>query len=332
MRYKSSALLMLRQFLFTGLIALGAVLLIMLALLDVENTVLIIGVANLALVCCLIHVIRRGFVNIEVDENTIAISRPGGETVTLPRGEYAFTSRVVSHSVNLIPVSTERTLVAYNDAETLEIPLPNLSKKTFDNLLAALRRDQALAASEAIPEAAMASFILPKEEMLRDFRKLVAIFALAGVVASLSLAGILVYLLAKAGNQHMIANVLLKVGGFCALMFVGFGIPVLMTYRQRERATPAAVSVGGDRLDIGDDSFSWPEIRRVVATPPEYVAGDFVGTRKLAVWTDRGKSTYHFGVRRPGGIWKAFFEDYGALCVILEAAVVGRGGEFVYDL
>mgnify|MGYP003623925946 CR=1 FL=1 len=168
--------------------------------------------------------------------------------------------------------------------------------------------------------------------MLRDFRRLMAIFIVLGVVLSIGLLGCIGYLLVKVNPDVPALPMLIKATGFCLLMFVGFGVPVIMTYKKRMRDIPGSVAISGGDLEIGEEYFPLTAIRRIVLTPPDYAAGNFVDSRIVAVWTDSGKTVFHFGKRNRGGVWKTVFEEYGPMCGALERAATRSGIEFVYDL
>lgn len=337
MIFASNPLLMFRQFVFLLFASAGLTALAIGGLfwLGMESTTPAYAIACLSLLSCIGYVAIKGRVRVEVTDDEVVIARPCEENVRLSRARFAFSARVVSHSVNLIPTETERILIASNDDETHEIPLVNLAKRPFDAIMAVLLKDRILAEigdDIAAADVPAAIFAVPKEAMLAEFRKLIAIFAVGGAVLSAGLIGFIGYMLAKTDSKVPVLPMLVNVMGFCLLLFVGFGIPILMTYRKRDRGTPATVRVDGDSLDVGEERFTLAEIRRIVATPPDYTAGDFVASRRLTIWTDRGKTAFNFGVRTPGGVWKTVFGEYGDLCRALEKTAARQGFEFVYDL
>lgn len=337
MTFTSNPLLMFRQFICSLFAAAGLTALASAGLfwLGMQSVTPIYCIAALALLSCMVYVAVRGRVRVEITDEEVAIFRPLKMALRFPRSQFTFSSRVVSHSVNLIPVDTERILIAHNEDEAHETVLANLSKKPFDTIMAALLKDRILAAAATAPtmdEPIAAHFAVPKENMLGDFRRLIRIFAIGGLVLSFGLVGFIGYMLAKVNSNVPAAPMLAKAIGFCLLMFGGFAIPILMTYRKRERGIPAAVAIAADALDIGEERFTFGEIRRIVATPPDYTMGDFVATRTVTIWTDRGKTPFNFGVRTAGGVWKTVFEEYGDLCLTLEQAAARHGFEFVYDL
>lgn len=335
MIFTSNPFLMLRQFVFLVFAAAGLIGLAMAGLfrLGMESIIPIYIVAGLVLVWCVLHVAVKGRVRVEITDDDVIITRPRKEELRLSRKEAVFSSRVVSHSVNLIPTETERILIVHDGEESREILLPNLSKKAFDSVMALLVRDRILSEtpeSGGAPEEAR--FVVPKAEMLRDFRRLIAIFIVLGLLLSAGLVGFIGYMIVKVNPDVPALPLLAKAAGFCLLMFVGFGVPVAMTYRKNVRGIPERVAIAGDALEIGEERFPLAHIRRVVLTPPEYAAGNFVDSRTAAVWTDYGKTVFNFGKRRRGGVWKTVFEEYGEMCGALERAAAQAGFELVYDL
>lgn len=301
MTVASSPLLMFRQLIVLLCAAAGLTGLALAGLfhLGMESVAPAYGIAALVLAGCVFHVAVKGRVRVEITQEYVAVSRPFKEELRFSRNSAVFSSRVVSHSVNLIPVETERILIVHEGEEPREILLANLSKKSFDSLMADLLKDKVRqeAVESEEEEAGEELFAVPKVGMLGDFRRLMAIFIILGVVLS-----------------------------------VGFGVPVVMTYKKRTRDIPENVAISGGDLEIGEEYFPLAAIRRIVVTPPDYAAGNFVDNRTVAVWTDNGKTVFNFGKRNRGGVWKTVFEEYAPMCGALERAAARSGVEFVYDL
>ena len=239
-------------------------------------------------------------------------------------------SLVVAHSVNLIPVNTERILVALNDDEVHEEDLRNISKRSFDELMTVLRKT---ALEETAPEGGTvtASFDVPREAMLRDFRKMATIILTGlGLVALGSVVFLGYWLPASTGMP--VLPMLLKTSLFGIFLFGGIGGPVVYTYLKRKRAMPERIALDGDALTIDADRFPMADIRRIVATPPAYGESEFANRRSLLIQTDWDKKKYDLGIRIPRGIWKTAFDGYPDLCHALEEASRAHHFDMVYDL
>lgn len=330
MHYRSSPLLMFRQFLVLALIALMAVMFASFVVFHARNMTNVYMALGGAFLLCALYVRFKGYVSITVTDKEVVVNIPRVEPIVIARDRYNFSSQVESHSVNLIPVKTERTLKAYNDDELLAILLPNLSKGAFDRLMSSLRAPQALTETRQAPAEAI-SFAVPKEQMLADYRSLVKKLAIGGVVLAVAFVGFMAYKLPP-GSAVGGFPATVVMAGFCVMMMAMFAVPMAMEYQKRQSRIPGVVSLDGDSLTLGDDRFAVGEIRRIVATPPDYGATDWANMRKLIVESDREKKAYHFGIRRAGGAWKTEFVDYGTMCEALENAAAGGGFEFVYDL
>jgi hypothetical protein len=344
MKFSSSPLLMFRQF----VLALFPISLITYLLfwfgMNLDVTTRLSCIAVIAPLLSLAYVLLTGRARALVTDDEVIVSRPFAGEKRFSRKELIFTSRVVRRSTNGIPTDTERILVAHGrdgEREPQEIVLTNFSKKFFDAVMGILLKDRVMAVAEAeiaaeagvSPEALSKSeFIVPKAGMRRDFLRMLVVFFLGGFLLSVAAVGIVAYMLADAGGEVSNMPLLVVFGGVMAMIVGVLGVVLLITYRRRGQNIPDAVKIADDSLTVGDECFLMSEIRRVVATPPEYAAGNFVGSRSMSVWTDKGKTTFNLGVRAPGGVWKTALWEYGELCNALEKTFVRQGVEFSYDL
>lgn len=330
--YKSGALLVARQAVLALLVT---VVLVVLAvyLLRGERGVTPVALA-IGFACILplgvTYVARAGFVRVTVTDAEVVVAVPGKRPMTFDRGSHVFSSRVETHSVNLIPVRTDRILIVADDRDVVEVPLPNLTKKDFDKLVASLRAAQ-VRTEVAASGVESVSFAVPKEAMLADYRAFVKRLLLGGAVVCVGLVAFFAYLTFRPGAAVGVSAFAVAALG-CVFIVACFIPPVLMEYRKRQNRIPETVAVDADRLRIGADVFDCGSVRRVVATPPAYGDTDWSKSRVMVVETDYGKKSYHFGVRRAGGIWKTAFAEYGDMCLAIEKAGAASGFELVYDL
>lgn len=280
----------------------------------------------LAGIVCLAYMGRRRYARVLVDGQTVRILKPGRSETTLELDRHAFNSRIHRYTYNLIPVRTNRYLVAIGPEGKREHLLPGFSKKSFDRLLALLRRT--VAQSGAAEPIAAIEFTLPKEQALKDFRRLVRMMVL-GVLAVVSTIFGVMYLYAPGSLSLRNVGLVIAVTG---LMIAAPALAVGLEFRRKRTNMPERIVVGDDALLVGEDSYPYSFISRLVLTPPAYEMGDFSNERRLVVEAGGTRKRYYMGLRQSQGMLKTVFAEYGIFCETLEKAAIAKGIEFVYDL
>lgn len=284
-----------------------------------QLTLFLIWIAiAVTIVCC-----RYAKVTVSADE--VEVYSPLRVKKVFQRSRYTFSHRIQRRTVKNIPVWTTRILVAYNDKQGVETPLPNFSGHAFSRLIAKLRQAPP---PESVPPEPNVEFIIPKERMLAEYwRSMRRWSALAAVVFVVYFGTVM---LLEADKASILRAALLA--AICtAVVSVIPAIFIVRGYYQR-LAIPGGVRLSDGQLLIDTSGYPLSSIQRITATTPNAAAAAFAGLRIMRIDTERETLHFCFGMRVAQGVLRTRFDDYEKLCQTLEQIAVGRNFEFMYDL
>ena len=336
--YKSNILLLLYNYIWTLLYAIGVSCILLFVLnyfFPLANSVFYITII-VVVILCLLYSIWGAYAKITITNDDVIIKKLFAEQYHFSRKQFSFTSHVSVHSINFIPVQKYRYLLVYNEIEQLDFLLPNISKKQFDKLIASLIKVEPYEVSELL-KIESKKFIVPKEAMLKDYAKLIKIYSIVSFIFSAGIIGFVFYksMYGSFETQRMMhenKTVLLSIV-FCLLMFQFPIIILFAEYQKRKQKTPDVVTIKNDCLMFGKKQYPANEIQQIIITPPIYGQGSSVKYRKITLQTKNGKFIYRFGVPCSGGQFESVvFTDYFDMCEKMEKYASTKGIQFIRDL
>lgn len=291
---------------------------------------LLLGAAGI----CFIYSVITGLVTAETDENGVTIKALFSDTKFFPYEDYSFNSRIKTHSINFIPVQTERFIVAVNKEKESDIRLPNFSKRAFDKLMSQLNKNSIINSSKKVEsEFSEEEFAIPKDEILSAQMNLLRIYSIIAFIACIVLSGILSIMMRKVASGGALVFLVIQIFLFTAAFFIIPGVLIYVEYLKKEKITPERVYIERDKIIIDKNKYHMDSIKKITATPPDYEDGAIGGnSRKIIIYSKGKKRDLYLGVRMETGINKVLFKEYEKLCWLLEKSAVLNGVDFIYDL
>ena len=337
-QYRSNLLLLLYNYIWTLIIAIGigSILLLLINIFfPLGDSAFTIGLIAI-IILSFLYSVWGGYCTIKITDEDVLINVLFKGKITFPREYFNFSTYVSVHSINFLPVQKFRYLIIYNDSEEYKVGLPNISKRKFD-LLAAILVKIPKNTVNTIADDEVKIFNVPKEEMLKKHRKVLKIYTIVSCIISLGIIGFAFYksMYGSAEAQTIMRekDTVLWTVVFCLLMFNMPILAILMEHRKRKKETPATVTVKNDCILFDEKQYPMTEIKRITVTPPTYRADLPAKFRKLIIQTNKGKINYRFGALGNGEqIDSAIFADYGNMCEEIERQASVNSFLFVRDL
>ena len=291
---------------------------------------LLLGAAGI----CFIYSVITGIVTAETDEKGITVKALFTNTKFFPYEDYSFSSRIKTHSVNFIPVQTERFIVVTNDKEEYDVRLPNFSKKAFDKLMSQLNKNSIINSSKKVEaEFSEEGFSIPKDEILSAQMNLLKVYSIIAFIICIILSVILSIMMRRVASGGELIFFITQIVLFTAAFFIIPGVCIYVEYLKKDKITPERVYIKRDNIIIDNDKYHMENIKKITATPPDYEDGVIGGnSRKIIIYSKGKKRDLYLGVRMETGINKVLFKEYDKLCWLLEKTAVLNGVDFIYDL
>lgn len=335
--YRSSIFLVAVGFVWTAFMTGMLASLCALVVLTDKNSVYHIVFPAVAALASAWYAYRYRYAVVTVSDQEVAVRRGKRNRGVFSRDSHTFTSSVLVERAQFIfRIRTLRHLVVVDaDGGSIKLELPNLAKNTFNLLMADLWKTDAVPAATGpvaaggnespIPDA---DFVIPREAMLKEYRR-----SVYGVCCLVPLGGVILagYAWIADSGFPLLTMFLAGSAGFLILA----GIPIIITliaYIQKGRSIPSAIAVTQEAIVVDGQSWPYSAIGKITVTPPEYKGAKFANRRVLTLETDYGKKTCDLGYRRPSGVLRTVFVDYAALCDALQTAAENRKIPFIYDL
>lgn len=261
-------------------------------------------------------------------ENEMIIKTNFKKNRVIPYEGYTVSTRVCRHSVNFIPVETERILVMYKDGQEFEILLHNFSKKSFDLVAAFLQKKTIQNEMNHTVGVGRESFNIPKDEMINDHFKIIKIYTTITLLASVGVTLLLQYKLRQNSYSYNPVKMFLLIG----MNFLFPGLAIFLYHNWKKKHMPSSIIINERNITIDEKIYHMRDIKRIIMTPPDYTKGNMKDGRNMVIEGSEGKKKYYFGVRTLGGIYKTIFDDYGGLCDILRKVALANDVDFTFDL
>jgi len=280
---------------------------------------------------------------------TVEVDSDGGAVRFLRRGkvfrefaasEFAFTSYVVGHSYNFVPIGCDRFLrvIDKSNGKHKDCKCNFLSKSAFEEMIAYADALSFAQYSQefpqeqvkyAIDENSPLEFVINRELLIKQRNKnFLGVIALVFVGISFAIG----YMWLSAELDSITASVL------TAFLIVALLLIVLLRgvrEKKYRRSIPENIRLSSDSITVDDRKFYFTYINQIRATPPSYADSkeDIAKiVRKLTIVERSETFVYIVGHASDFTAKEPAFDEYNMLCGELSAIFVNEPTKFVYDL
>ncbi|MFV0392948.1 MAG: hypothetical protein ACK5LC_00915, partial [Coprobacillaceae bacterium] len=299
-------------------------------------------VTFVSLTISVLYVLLVNYITVTISNTEIHITKIGGREYVWQLSEYVFASHVTNHSVNGIPVGTDRIIRAQDANGEYKLSLPNMSKKSYDAIFSLLRKNE-MGNQQFISEdgnevqpiilsQGREEYHLPRDKMLKEHQGFIKFYCIIAIVGSVLIGSFLFYQIYSNSRADMLTLQTIFLIFICSGLI--FLIPVFFIFSayNKKKTIPEKIIWNKNGIYINDKEYQWIDIQSITMTPPAYTQTKHGNMRVIIIETARGKEKIYLGVCAPVGRWKAFFGEYPKFCIDIENITKQHNIQFIFDL
>ena len=320
-----------------------------------------ISIASASAISLLV-IILRARISVEVTDEAVLFYRNGRLYKKYDLSSYIIGSYVYRTRIYFIPVSVAKYLTfTGSSGKQIKQKCTCFAMSEFENLLSYIRErniEKALNAERdaqayenpasdtasqyiqaeqqpVIRQAPMyESFYIPRENIIGVYRKRnKAVLTVFGVIVLVTALIFAFAILASKPNSYELPGF-----GYSLIIIIFttgavYYLASVRPFQKLQRSLPSQITVSESFISVDSDTFYYPNIVQIKATPPGYTGGgsNLNSLRKMTVTTRNG------GIREyclgfAGDVKGIVSDEYGLICRVIEIALVKNGSVFTFEL